>query len=107
MSRHVIRRGRFESAEVKEAKRLSVDEKRVAVASRDAPLLKIPVRDVVAVVAERDDAIKQTRHEIDPFLIDEESVLRIDDAVVFEPPFPPFEKRIELRVARDGDEAEV
>src|SRR5581483_2965177 len=107
MARHEPGKRRIESAEVKEAQRRSVDAIRAIIAARDTALLQVPVRDVVALVAKRHDAIEEAGNEIDPLLIDEEPALRLDDARILEPPLPPVEKRGELRIADDRDEAEV
>ena len=91
-----VRLQRIKSAVVVEAQRPAVHLVAVGPALQ-LPLEQVPVRDVVALVGD-DDVLEVARDEVDPALVDEQSLVGRDAALASEPFFPPREER--QRVAR-------
>ncbi len=98
---------RVEAAEVEEAERLPVDEVASPRPRLEPAHRQVPVGDVVGGVAEDVGPRPDSRHEIDPALVDETPFVGFDQAVVLEPLRPPGEQLVGDLAVAERDEAEV
>ncbi len=69
--------------------------------------MQVPVGHVVGLVAENRGALEQARHEVDPFLIDEQPLGNVDAAVVDQALMPPREETPSFGGVGEADEAQV
>ena len=100
------RLARVETAEVEEPQRKIVDPD-VAFIACNLSRGQIPVGDVVAVVPQNADAVEEARDEVDVALVDEEAVLRVDDAALAQAILPPTKKPPRRVTRGKSDESEV